>query len=423
MRTREIRVPNIGDFSGVPVTEILVQPGDRVEVDQSLLVLESDKATVDVPSPEAGIVAELVAKVGDPVSEGSLILLLNIDEPTDADVHVTPIVAPPTMAAPPSEPVSIAIQHVLPPAPSEALRGALNHAGPAVRRLARELGADLDSVVGSGSHGRILKGDVTSYIAHQLAKADKAPTTAVPSAAARWSGVDFAAFGPVEHRPLSRIQKHSGASVQLSWNSIPHVTSHDEADVTELEAFRVSLNASARNGEPRITLLAFVVRAVVETLRTFPDFNSSLDGDSLVLKRYYNIGFAADTPNGLVVPVIKSANIKGIRTIADELAELATKARSGLLTPGEMQGGTFTISSLGGLGGTGFTPIIHSPEVAILGVSRTVHRPIWNGAEFVPRLMLPLSLSWDHRVIDGAAAARFNAHVCTTLADVRRLLL
>ncbi|MHB8589589.1 MAG: 2-oxo acid dehydrogenase subunit E2 [Candidatus Dormibacteraceae bacterium] len=418
MLTREIRIPNIGDFSGVPVTEILVQPGDRVEVDQSLLVLESDKATVDVPSPDAGIVAELVAKVGDPVSEGSLILLLNIDEPTDADVQVTPAVAPPTVAAPPLEPVPIAIAHVLPPAPSEARRGAPNHAGPAVRRLARELGADLDNVVGSGSHGRVLKGDVTSYIAHQLATANK-----VPSAAARWSGVDFAAFGPVEHRPLSRIQKHSGASVQLSWNSIPHVTSHDEADVTELEAFRVGLNESARNGGPRITLLAFVVKAVVEALRVFPDFNSSLDGDSLVLKRYYNVGFAADTPNGLVVPVIKSADIKGIRTIAGELSELAAKARSGLLTPGEMQGGTFTISSLGGLGGTGFTPIIHSPEVAIIGVSRAAHRPSWNGAEFVPRLMLPLSLSWDHRVIDGAAAARFNAHVCTTLADVRRLLL
>jgi pyruvate dehydrogenase E2 component (dihydrolipoamide acetyltransferase) len=426
--TEQVLVPDIGDFDDVPVIEVLVAVGDTVAAEDPLVVLESDKATMEVPSPSGGKVASIAVAVGDKVKEGSPILALEVGgdggeakAPAGAvaesvpaaeskDVEAAAESEPPTAPPAPAEPVSPQAR------PSEAPA----YASPGVRRLARELGVDLTSVRGSGRKGRITKEDV------QQAKDAPAPApAAAPSGAgldlAPWPKVNFERFGEIERRPLTRIQKISGPNLARNWVMIPHVTHHDEADITELEAFRKRTNAE--QSEAKVTMVALLAKAVVASLKAFPVVNSSLDGDDLVLKRYYNIGFAADTPNGLVVPVIKDADAKGILEIAQDLATLSKKARDGKLAGGDMQGATFTISSLGGIGGTGFTPIVNAPEVAILGVTRSSVKPVWDGAAFQPRLMVPLSFSYDHRVIDGALAARFVAHLVNQLSDLRRVLL
>jgi pyruvate dehydrogenase E2 component (dihydrolipoamide acetyltransferase) len=451
---QEVLVPDIGDFKDIPVIEVLVKPGDRIEAEASLVTLESDKATMDVPAPTSGVVKEVKVKVGDKVSQGTPVVILEVEAAgaKGAAGKVTPVeearpekpfrdaakieAADPQAAYarashPPPEHEEPAHQAApqKPPAPIDeaGFRGA--HAGPGVRRLARELGVDLSRVKGQGPKGRILKEDIYAFVKSFLSggAAGGAPAGAgVGLSLAPWPKVDFAKFGPVEQKALTRVQKIAGPALHRNWVSIPHVTNCDDADVTELEAFRVQLNAEAAKQDKsavKVTMLAFLVKACVAALQKFPNFNSSLDGENLILKRYYNVAFAADTPQGLVVPVIKDADKKGVLAIAKETAELAAKARDGKLAPTDMQGGTFTISSLGGIGGTYFTPIINAPEVAILGVCRAQHRPVWDGEKFGPRLILPLSLSWDHRVVDGAAAARFNAHLATLLADVRRLLL
>jgi pyruvate dehydrogenase E2 component (dihydrolipoamide acetyltransferase) len=418
-----VDVPDIGDFKGVDVIEILVKPGDTVAVEQSLLTLESDKATMEVPSPAAGKVKTLLIKVGDKVSQGSPILMLETAG------------APPAPAAPKAEeppapaaaPAPAAVR-TPPVAMERAEPGALKpHASPSVRKFARELGVDLARVKGTGPKNRILVADVQAFvkgvIAHGPAPAGEPAAGGAGLNLLPWPKVDFAKFGPIEVQPLSRIKKLSGANLARNWVMIPHVTNNDEADVTELEAFRVQLNKENEKAGVRVTMLAFLIKAAVAALKKHPELNSSLDGDNLVLKGYYHIGFAADTPNGLVVPVIKDADRKGVLDIARETGELAKQAREGKLRPADMQGGTFSISSLGGIGGTSFSPIINAPEVAILGVSRSVMRPVWDGKAFGPRLMLPLSLSYDHRVIDGAAAARFNASLGQLLADFRRVML
>jgi len=426
----DVLVPDIGDFKDVPVIAVLVKPGDKVEAESPLITLESEKATVDVPSPVAGVVKEVRVKVGDKVSQGTLILTLDAAQPAKPAAaaekpRATTTAAPakqehreqpprkeyggPTETVPPPTAPSVAP----PVVDEEAFHKA--HAGPAVRALARELGVDLGRVKGSGPKSRILKEDVQTFVKSVMAGAAAGATPAAP-----WPKVDFAKFGPIETKPLTRIQKIAGPGLLRNWTSIPHVTSCEDADITELEAFRVALN---KEQEVKVTLLAFLAKACVSALMKYPNFNSSLEGDHLVLKKYYNIGFAADTPQGLLVPVVKNADKKGVLEIARETAELAAKAREGKIAPGDMQGATFTISSLGGIGGSYFTPIINAPEVAILGVSRASMRPQWNGHDFAPRLMLPLSLSWDHRVVDGAAAARFNNHLSAMLADARRMLL
>jgi pyruvate dehydrogenase E2 component (dihydrolipoamide acetyltransferase) len=426
--TIEVRVPNIGDFQDVPVIEVLVKPGDVVAVEDPLVALESEKATMEVPSPLAGTVRSVAVHVGDKISEGFVLLAL---EPTaPASALATTASAPPAAPAP-LEPPPVADEPAEPPTRELPSRGeeieerpanGAVHASPAIRRFARELGVELRGVHGSGPHERVTREDIQGFVKRNLAErsADRGTTGSGPQLIP-WPKIDFARFGPIERVPLSRIRKLSGPNLQRNWVTIPHVTNHDEADVTELEAFRKKLNAE--DSSAKITMLAFVMKAVVAALRAHPDVNSSLDGDALVLKRYYNIGFAADTPGGLVVPVLKDADTKGVLALARETAELAAKARAGKLGPGDMQGATFTISSLGGIGGTGFTPIINAPEVAILGVSRSALRPIWNGSAFVPRLMLPLSLSYDHRVIDGALAARFNVTLTEVLGDFRRAML
>jgi len=443
----EVKVPDIGDFSDVPVIELLVKPGDSVKKDDSLVTLESDKATMEVPSPRAGVVREMRVKIGDKVSEGTAILLL---EPADGAADAAPAPAPaaskpeppsrpgsaPAAAAAPT-PAPAAVQSPAaaspaPPAPAPAAAppeegGHPPHASPGVRRFARELGVDLARVKGSGPKGRILKEDVQGFVKAALSGA--APASSAKSGGLTdlglpaWPKVDFAKFGPIESKPLSRIQKISGPALARNWVMIPHVTQFDEADITDLEAFRARVNEENAKAGVKVTPLAFLIRAVVAALKKFPQFNSSLDGDNLVLKQYWHIGFAADTPNGLVVPVIRDADQKGVIQIARETSELAAKAREGKLAPTDMQGGTFSISSLGGIGGTAFTPIVNAPEVAILGVSKSAMKPVWNGKEFTPRLMLPLSLSYDHRVIDGAAAARFTAYLAQVIADLRRGLL
>jgi pyruvate dehydrogenase E2 component (dihydrolipoamide acetyltransferase) len=420
----DVLVPDIGDFADVPVIEVLVAPGDTIAPEDPLVTLESDKASMDVPSPVAGVVQEVKVSVGDTVSEGSLVLTVEAAAQPAGPPATAQSAGPPATAqsaAPaPSEQAPVEAAAAPPPAP--AADGA--YAGPAARRLARELGVDLAAIDGTGRNGRIRTDDV------RRAK-DGGPAPAAKPAAGGavldlppWPQPDFAAQGEIESVPLSRIKKISGPALARNWVLIPHVTQHDEADITELDAYRKELDATYRQQqEIRVTLLAFLIKAVVVALRQFPDFNASLDGDNLILKRYYNIGFAADTPQGLVVPVVKAADRKGVIEIARELGELSAAARDGKLTPADMQGGTFTISSLGGIGGTGFTPIVNAPEVAILGVTRSALKPVWQDDGFVPRLMLPLSLSYDHRVIDGAAAARFARHLATTLEDVRRLLL
>jgi len=431
----ELRVPDIGDFKDVPVIELLVAVGDTIAVDTPLVTLESDKATMDVPSTAAGRVTEILIKAGDRVGEGSVIARLAV-----ADAVSPPAAAEAMpLAEPVSEPMADAVAplaaastlpHAAPiaalsttPAPSGAAHGPC---GPSVRRLARQLGVDLALVVGSGSKGRIFQEDV---IAHVKRTMQAGPVEARPAATGGgldilpWPKVDFEKFGPIERRPKSRIQKISAANLHRNWVMMPHVTNFDEADITDLEAFRQKVNGELGKEAAKVTMLAFLIKAAVHTLQAYPAFNCSLDGEDVVEKRYWHIGFAADTPNGLVVPVIRDADQKSVLQIAAESAELARLARDGKLKPEQMQGGTFTISSLGGIGGTGFTPIINAPEVAILGVTRAVMKPVWDGQQFVPRLTLPLCLSWDHRAVDGAAAARFLVHLGRLLADMRRIIV
>ncbi|MGI4983813.1 MAG: dihydrolipoyllysine-residue acetyltransferase [Janthinobacterium lividum] len=438
----EIKVPDIGDYKGVPVIEVLVKVGDRVEAEQSLLTLESDKATMDVPSPSAGVVKSVNVKVGDDVAQGVVILTLAGDAPTAAAPAAAPA-APAAPAAAPdapapaptaSAPKPVEQPSALAEAPSiPPQTGAhrVSHASPSVRKFARELGVDVARVAGTGPKGRITQDDVRAFVKGVLSApagaANAASTGAIPASGGfdvlAWPKVDFAKFGPVDAKPLSRIKKISGANLHRNWVRIPHVTNNDVADITELEALRVQLNKENEKSGVKVTMLAFLIKAVVAGLKKFPTLNSSLDGDTLVYKQYFHIGFAADTPNGLVVPVIRDADRKGVFDIAKESSDLAKLARDGKLKGEQMQGGCFSISSLGGIGGTSFTPIINAPEVAILGVSRGAIQPVWDGKAFQPRLMLPLSLSFDHRVIDGAEAARFNAYLGQILADFRRVLL
>jgi pyruvate dehydrogenase E2 component (dihydrolipoamide acetyltransferase) len=433
--TTLVKVPDIGDFKDVPIIEVFVKPGDAVKAEDPLITLESDKATMDVPAPSAGVVKELKVKVGDKVSEGSPILALETQGAGAAHAPAAaaePDAAPRAAPAPaPAEASAARTEPAPAPAPvgavdSEAFKAA--HASPSVRAFARELGVDLSRVKGTGPKERILREDVQNYIKHALSTGTPAAAAgAAPSGAALglipWPQVDFAKFGPIEKKPLSRIKKISGANLHRNWVMIPHVTNCEDADITELEAFRVQLNKENEKTGFKLTMLAFLIKACVSALRKFPEFNASLDGDNLVYKKYFHIGFAADTPNGLVVPVLKNADQKGVLAIAKETSELAAKAREGKLGPADMQGGCFSISSLGGLGGTYFTPIINAPEVAILGVCRSSMRPVWDGKQFSPRLVLPLSLSYDHRVIDGASAARFNSFLVALLADMRRVVL
>jgi pyruvate dehydrogenase E2 component (dihydrolipoamide acetyltransferase) len=406
-----------------------------VAVEQSLITVESDKASMEIPSSHAGVVQSLSVKLGDVVNIGSPVLVLTLAAAA-APVAAAQAPAPAPVAAP-AAPAAAAGQTLPKAAPHEPTASAVSlpHASPSVRKFARELGVPLAELKGTGPKGRITPEDVAGFVkavmagsAQTQAQAAKAPAASAASGGAfpgllPWPQVDFAKFGGVERKPLSRIKKISGANLHRNWVVIPHVTNHDEADITELEAFRVAMNKEHEKSGTKFTMLAFLIKASVAALKKFPEFNASLDGDELVLKKYFHIGFAADTPNGLMVPVIKDADQKGVAQIAKEMSDLAAKARDGKLSPAEMSGGCFSISSLGGIGGTYFTPIINAPEVAILGVCKSFMKPVWNGSSFEPRLTLPLSLSWDHRVIDGAAAARFNAYLGSILADFRRVLL
>ncbi|MEY3832294.1 MAG: hypothetical protein RJA82_1242 [Pseudomonadota bacterium] len=443
----EIKVPDIGDYKDVPVIEVHIKPGDTIEKEQSLVTLESDKATMDVPSSHSGVVKEVKVKVGDSISEGSVVLLLEGSEapintaantpaptqaptpvktqapaptptPTPIPVAPTPIAAPVSTQAPAPAPVST---------PSAELGQSGSHASPSVRKFARELGVTIASVKGTGPKGRITQDDVQAFVKSVMSGASAPAATSGGSLGGLnllpWPKVDFSKFGETERQALSRIKKLSAANLARNWVMIPAVTYHEDADITDLEAFRVQTNKENEKQGSKITMLAFLIKASVAALKKFPEFNSSLDGDDLVLKKYFHIAFAADTPNGLVVPVIRNADQKGIFDIARETAELAALARDGKLKPDQMQGASFTISSLGGIGGTYFAPIINAPEVAILGVSKAAMKPVWNGKEFAPRLICPLSLTADHRVIDGALATRFNVYIAQLLADFRRAVL
>ncbi len=476
MSAIEVKVPDIGDFKEVEVIELLVKPGDTVAVEQSLITVESDKASMEVPSSVAGKVLELRMKIGDKVAEGSIILTLEpaVAAPAAAAAALTATVAAPAAtvvpvaaaAAPAKAAAAVATAPVVavaaPPVQASAQvevavparaegqtavvtehKNVTTHASPSVRKFARELGVTLTEVPGTGPKQRITQDDVRHYVKALMSGAGRAENAthaanAAPGANAgnaagagaglgliAWPKVDFAKFGPVQSQPLSRIKKITGANLHRNWVMIPHVTNHEDADITELEALRLQLNAENAKSGTKLTMLAFLIKACVAALKRFPEFNSSLDGENLILKQYYHIGFAADTPTGLVVPVIRNADQKGLLELAKESAELAGKAREGKLAMGDMQGGTFSISSLGGIGGTSFTPIINAPEVAILGVCRASKKPLWDDRKdaFVPRLIMPLSLSWDHRVVDGAAAARFNVYLAQLLADFRRVLL
>jgi pyruvate dehydrogenase E2 component (dihydrolipoamide acetyltransferase) len=440
----DVKVPDIGDFKEVEVIEVMVKVGDTVAADQSLLTVESDKASMEIPSSHAGSVMQLLVKVGDKVKKGSPIAIVQAAGGAPAAAPAAAASAPAAAAsAPAAAPSAAAVAApaaastaAVPAHDPTAAKGALPHASPSIRRFARELGVPLPEVKGSGPKGRITQADVQSFVkgvlagdAQTAAQKAKAPAAApaatgggIPGLLA-WPTVDFAKFGPVERKDLSRIKKISGANLHRNWVMIPHVTNNDEADITDLEAFRVQLNKENEKSGVKVTMLAFVIKAVVSALKKFPDFNASLDGDALVYKQYFHIGFAADTPNGLMVPVLKNADQKGIFQISTEMGELAKKARDGKMGPADMSGGCFSISSLGGIGGTHFTPIINAPEVAILGLSKGQMKPVWDGKAFVPRLILPLSLSYDHRVLDGASAARFNAYLGATLADFRRVIL
>lgn len=456
--TQIVQVPDIGDSTDVEIIEIMVKVGDTVAVDQSLITLESDKASMEVPSSHAGVVKSIKVQVGDKVNKGSDILELQVDGSQAADQPseqqakpAEPAVSQPAeeqsqqqapqadapkaasapeqagssrMASEPPERRSPTMAYSTTDAP---LRN-LPHASPSVRKFARELGVNLASVQGSGNKNRITHDDVRRHVKQVMSQSGSVATLAPAEGGSGfsvlgWPKVDFSKFGPVQAKPMSRIKKISGANLHRNWVMIPHVTNNDQADITDLEELRQTLNKENAKSGVKVTMLAFLIKAVVAALKKFPEFNASLDGDNLVLKQYYHIGFAADTPNGLVVPVIRDADRKGILELAKETSELAAQARDGKLSPSQMQGGCFSISSLGGIGGTSFTPIINAPEVAILGVSRSSHMPVWDGKQFVPRLMLPLSLSYDHRVIDGAAAARFNAYLAGLLADFRRIAL
>ncbi len=434
--TQSVKVPDIGDYKDVPVIEVGVKVGDRVEKEQSLVTLESDKATMDVPSPVAGVVKEVKVKVGDSVSEGVEIFVIEVDgaaAPAAAAKPAAPVEQPadapqPASAKPaPAAPSALAQAPIIPAGEGGSRRP--SHASPSVRKFARDLGVDVGRVNGTGPKGRITQEDITAFVKGVMTGQTAAPAGAAAPAGGGelnllpWPKIDFTKFGPVDPKPLSRIKKISGANLHRNWVMIPHVTNNDEADITELEALRVQLNKENEKAGVKFTMLAFVIKACVAALKQFPAFNASLDGDTLVYKQYYHIGFAADTPNGLVVPVIRDADKKGLVDIAKEMAELSKLARDGKLKPDQMQGGCFSISSLGGIGGTHFTPIINAPEVAILGLSKSAMKPVWDGKQFVPRLTLPLSLSYDHRVIDGAAAARFNAYLASILGDFRRVIL
>ncbi len=453
MANIEIQVPDIGDFDEVTVIELLVKVGDTIKAEQSLITVESDKASMEIPSAAAGVVTAIKVGLGDKVKQGSVVVMLDVPDgaaaPAPAASPSAPAAAPApaAAAAPAAAPISTAPAVPAPsapaatPAPEAAPAHApgtpapgLPHASPSVRKFARELGVPLDEVKGSGPKGRITQDDVQAFTKAVMAgatqtkaQAAKAPAASGGDGAALglipWPKVDFAKFGPIERKEMGRIKKISGANLLRNAIMIPAVTNHDDADITELEAFRISTNKENEKSGVKVTMLAFLIKACVSALKKFPDFNSSLDGDALVYKNYWHIGFAADTPNGLMVPVLKDADKKGVLQISQEMGELAKKAREGKLSPAEMTGATFTISSLGGIGGRYFTPIINAPEVAILGVCKSQMEPVWNGKEFVPRLMLPLSLTWDHRVIDGAAAARFNAYLGQILGDFRRVLL
>jgi pyruvate dehydrogenase E2 component (dihydrolipoamide acetyltransferase) len=430
----DVKVPDIGDFTEVDVIEVMVKPGDRVRAEDSLITIESDKATMEVPSPQAGVVKELKVKLGDKVSEGSPIVVLEADAAAAADIEAKPAPkrtnpAAEPRKAPAPKPEKASAPESPPPAASAVAEvadlpehpAAKPHASPSVRKFARLLGADLSRVAGSGMKGRIFRTDVEKFVKSALTRAPAARGGAALDLLP-WPKVDFTRFGAVETRPLSRIRRAAKANLARNWVMIPHVTQFDEADVTELEALRREVN-EAHAKEVRVTILAFIIKAMVAALTEFPEFNASLDGDNLILKKYFHIAFAADTPDGLVVPVLRDADKKGVLQIARETAELAAAARAGKLKPMDIQGGCITVSSLGGIGGTAFTPIINAPEVAILGVSKLATKPVYRDGEFVARLMLPLSLSYDHRVIDGAMAARFIAYLGSVLADMRRALL
>ena len=443
----EVKVPDIGDFDEVTVIELMVKVGDTIKAEQSLITVESDKASMEIPSSTAGVVKELRVKLGDKVKQGSVVLVLEASgaasapaaAPVEAPAAAAPVSALAVASAPTEAPAPVVASVVASSAISAAPAhnpGApslgLPHASPSVRKFARELGVPLEEVKGTGPKGRISQDDVQAFTkavmagsAQTKAQAAKAPAGGDGAALGLipWPKVDFAKFGPIERKEMGRIKKISGANLLRNAIMIPAVTNHDDADITDLEAFRVSTNKENEKSGVKVTMLAFLIKACVAALKKYPEFNSSLDGDAIVYKNYWHIGFAADTPNGLMVPVIRDADKKGILQISQEMGELAKKARDGKLGPAEMTGATFTISSLGGIGGKYFTPIINAPEVAILGVCKSTHEPVWDGKQFVPRLMLPLSLTWDHRVIDGAAAARFNAFLGQILGDFRRVLL
>jgi len=425
----EVRVPDIGDFKDIPIIEVHVKPGDTINAEDPLVTLESDKATMEVPAPESGTIEQILIKVGDRVSEGSPILLLK-----DSD-GATP--QPPSLVSQQEPQPTPPPQPVAPPPTAEpvAAHAATNraaaadfgqvHASPSVRRIARELGVDLSKIRGTGEKGRVSKDDVLAFLKGPSAPAPSAPPAGTGMGIPEIPAVDFSKFGPIETKPLPRIKKLSGPHLHRAWLNVPHVTHQDESDITEIEAYRKELDSAAKEKGYRVTLLAFLLKASVSALKEFPEFNSSLspEKDSLILKKYYHIGIAVDTPEGLVVPVIRDVDRKGIHELSQEMGSISKKARDGKLSPSEMQGACFTISSLGGIGGTGFTPIVNAPEVAILGVVRSKMAPVWNGTGFAPRLMLPVSLSYDHRIIAGALATRFTRHLCHMLEDVRRLIL
>lgn len=437
MSTIEIKVPDIGDFKEVEVIELMVKVGDTIKVDQSLITVESDKASMEIPASHAGVVKEMKVKVGDKVAEGSLVLILDASEES---VAPAPAPSAPPAATTPDATVAQVVAPVIPPATPPAQPGATSaatltdssnskaHASPSVRKFARELGVDLNLVTGTGIKARITTEDVQNFVKGIMQSPLSAAAPASGGAGLNllaWPSLDFSKFGSTELVPLSRIKKLSGPNLHRNWVMIPHVTQFDEADITDLEEFRKSSNTAMAKSGVKLTMLAFVIKASVAALKKFSAFNSSLDakGENLIVKQYYNIGFAADTPNGLVVPVIKNADQKSLSHIAIEMGELSAQAREGKLKPADMQGATFTISSLGGIGGTAFTPIINAPEVAILGLSKSSIKPVWDGTKFEPRLMLPLSLSYDHRVIDGAMAAKFTAYLAEVVADLRKTLL